>query len=116
MNTQEQVWYPFDQGATLGDKGSENGTILFDEEHVDGARITLEEDGYQPYAITCGIYGMLFVLTTFTSTLVEAKGKYESMKYDLSEFFRLCYASSLENDELLEYELKLIGDFADKYQ
>lgn len=111
-----EQWEPFDQGATLGGKGSENGTTLFDEEHVDGARITLEENGYQPYAITCGIYGMLFVLTTFASTLAEAKEKYERMKYDLSEFFRLCYASPLEGDDLLEYELHLIGEFAEKYQ
>lgn len=109
-------WEPFDQEKTLGSRGSENGTILLDEEYVDGARITLEENGYQPYAITCGIYGMMFVLTTFASTLAEAKEKYESMKYDLSEYFRLCYASPLEEDELLEYELKLIGDFADKHQ
>jgi len=116
MNAPAQAWYSFDQGATLGGKGSENGTILLDEEHVDGARITLEENGYQPYAITCGIYGMLFVLTTFASTLTEAKEKYEHMKYDLSEYFRLCYASPLEDDDLLEYELRLISEFADKYQ
>jgi hypothetical protein len=38
------VWIPYSSGATVGDQGSEHGVILFDDEHTDAARITLEPD------------------------------------------------------------------------
>ena len=43
---------------TIGRKGSENGTILKDEEYNDLCRITLEKCS-RYYAVTCGIYGEL---------------------------------------------------------
>jgi len=38
-------WYAFDNEKSIGQRGSESGTIIRDEEHGDGARITLEGDG-----------------------------------------------------------------------
>jgi hypothetical protein len=35
------VWQPFGSGGTIGQEGSEVGTIIRDDEHLDGARITL---------------------------------------------------------------------------
>ena len=53
-------WQPFDDGKTIGQRGSEKGIIVGDEEHLEGARVTLEQDGEAaPYAITCGIYGWM---------------------------------------------------------
>jgi hypothetical protein len=73
-------WYPFENGATLGQPGSEQGAILRDEEHALGARITLERDGgIAPYAITCGIYGHM-MHTRFFGSEDEAKPQYEAMK------------------------------------
>ena len=40
----ENSWHQFEDGATLGQKGSESGVILRDEEHPQEARITLERD------------------------------------------------------------------------
>jgi len=34
-------WVPLDHGATIGQRGSENGIIVRDEEHELGARVTL---------------------------------------------------------------------------
>jgi hypothetical protein len=54
-------WYNFDEGKTLGKKGSERGTIIADLENINGARITVEKDTENaPYAITFGIYGLMF--------------------------------------------------------
>jgi hypothetical protein len=54
-------WVPFDGGATVGQRGSEEGVIVRDEEHELGARIALERDcGSVPFTITCGIYGWFF--------------------------------------------------------
>ncbi|WP_299113095.1 hypothetical protein [uncultured Winogradskyella sp.] len=70
-----EFWTHFNNKETLGDNGSEGGRIIIDEEHVNGARITLEEDSYDaPYAITLGIYGVMFH-TDFFNTIDEAKSK-----------------------------------------
>jgi hypothetical protein len=78
-------WYPFEDGATLGTVGSE-GTILRDEEHPAGTRISLERDGRNaPFAITCGIYGGRFLHTVFASSEAEAVTNYDAMRARLAE-------------------------------
>lgn len=71
--------------ATVGDQGSEHGVILLDDEHTDGARITLERDCRPtiPFAITCGIYGLL-VHTRFFGEEIEARTQFDQMKNDLA--------------------------------
>ncbi len=76
----EISWRPFEEGATLGQPGSEQGIILRDEEHVLGARITLERaTSVAPFAITCGIYGWM-MHTRFFATEGEASAQYVQMK------------------------------------
>ena len=82
-------WTSFDNGATIGHRGSEDGIILRDLEHPGGARITLEREGpISRFAITCGIYGWM-VHTSYYSTLREAERDYEKMKEDLSRILSL---------------------------
>lgn len=51
-----------------------------DEQHREGARITLELNGRAaPFSITCGIYG-LFVHTAFFSDERDACEKYAKMR------------------------------------
>lgn len=64
--------------------GSEGGTIVIDEEHQHGARITLEQGaGRVPYAITCGIYGSM-VHTRFFGDRDTAFAAMDPMKRDLA--------------------------------
>ena len=78
-------WYPFDGGATLGTIGSESGTIMRDEEHAAGTRISLERGGQNaPFAITCGIYGR-FLHTSLVGSESEASANYDAMKVRLAE-------------------------------
>ena len=42
-----RMWINYQNGSTIGEGGTENGNIIFDEEHVDGARITLEQNCHQ---------------------------------------------------------------------
>ena len=73
-----------DDGATIGQAGSENGVILLDEEHPYGARITLEEGGsFGPFSITCGVYGVM-VHTRFFGGEAEGRQAYEAMKPGLA--------------------------------
>jgi hypothetical protein len=77
-------WHRFENGGTLGKTGSEEGTVVRDEEYSLGARITLERDcRYPPFAITCGIYGWM-LHTRYFSSQFEAEGQYEAMKSALA--------------------------------
>jgi len=56
-----------------------------DEEHSDGARITLEQSGHlAPWSITCGVYGSM-VHTRFFATRVEAAAAFVATKSGLEE-------------------------------
>ncbi|MGP8187674.1 MAG: hypothetical protein ACLQKY_16555 [Terracidiphilus sp.] len=80
----DSSWQPFENGSTLGQTGSEAGTIVRDEEHALGARISLERDTYvAPFAITCGIYGWM-LHTRFFGSQEEAETQYDAMKQALA--------------------------------
>ncbi|MFN8448181.1 MAG: hypothetical protein U0521_06235 [Anaerolineae bacterium] len=82
-------WKPFEDGATIGIKGAEGGTISADEQHDGGARITLERDCLRaPFAITCVIYGWAYH-TRFLADEPTAKQSYDDMKAALVEIVRL---------------------------
>src|SRR5882762_9356548 len=85
----EQDWQPFDKGLTIGQKGAEGGTILSDMENVNGARITLEQDCYHnmPFAITYGIYGLLFH-THFKTQLDQAEQYIVWVKSTMNKVFQ----------------------------
>lgn len=79
-------WSPMDGGATEARTGGEGGVIWRDEEHADGARITLERDALMgaPFAITCGVYGWM-VHTRFFADEPTALAQYEAMKPALAD-------------------------------
>jgi hypothetical protein len=76
-------WLPFENGSTIGATGSEEGTILRDEEHPEGSRITLERTAIH-WAITCGVYGWMFH-TCFFASEDEVVAVFEEMKLGLAE-------------------------------
>ncbi len=79
------TWHPFENGATIGHAGSEEGFIVRDEEHSLGARITLERAaGVASFAITCGIYGWM-MHTRYFAAEAEAETQYNLMKTSLTE-------------------------------
>jgi len=103
-------WNAFDNGKTIGQRGSESGRIIRDEEHTDGARITLERDGQTaPFAITCGIYGWM-VHTRFFGAESEAQSAFESMR---SELTRILSTIPLTADP--EVVSKSISDFVERF-
>lgn len=78
-----------------GEKGSENGLIIFDEEYKGACRITLEKCP-KYYAITCGVYGAM-VHTTFCNE-EESTSKFEEMKKELADFVDKETTADEEND------------------
>lgn len=83
-------WNAYESGRTRGTRGSEGGTIVLDDEHSDGARITLERDTLHnvPFAITCGIYGWL-VHTRFFADEPGAAAAFDEMKAALARILHL---------------------------
>ncbi len=82
-------WSDFEGGKTIGTKGSESGTIITDIENANGARVTLEKDcGNIPFAITIGIYGLMFH-THFESDLKIAEEYIIDSKFRINKIFDL---------------------------
>lgn len=81
-------WTPCENGSTIGTAGSEGGSILRDEEHEMGARITLEETSHPPFAITCGLHGTMSH-TAFAATEIEATDAYDAMKVEIETLIAL---------------------------
>jgi len=74
------MWNAVDAGRTLGTTGSEGGVIVRDDEHDAGARITLEEaTAIAPFAITCGVYGVM-VHTRYFGERVVAERAHDEMR------------------------------------
>jgi hypothetical protein len=102
------TWHAFGDGTSVGTKGPEHGTIVLDEEHAYGARITLEQDGKNaPWAITCGVYGLMFH-TRFFATRPTAEAEYEAMKAGLHAIV------SLDAADFAEYA-RLAHDFVERF-
>ncbi len=86
----------------IGKQGSEEGIIISDLEHNDGARITIEKDGLTaPFSVTLGVYGEL-VHTDFFSTRSEAESYQQRA---MREIEKLLVILSAENpDRGAEYQ------------
>ncbi|MGJ5140842.1 hypothetical protein ACQR1V_22855 [Bradyrhizobium oligotrophicum] len=110
------MWQPFVQGRTIGQSGSEAGVILLDEEHCEGARITLERDGgVAPFAITCGIYGWM-VHTRFFSEKEDARRAYEDMKQALDVIVQsIPFKSDPDYDTKMKATTRAIGEFVELF-
>jgi hypothetical protein len=109
------MWQSFDNGRTIGTSGSEKGIILLDEKHVDGARITLERDGYTPFAITCGIYGWM-MHTRFFANEENARRAYEEMKPALDSVIQsIPLESDPDCDAKMKATARMIKEFVEHY-
>jgi hypothetical protein len=83
--SEEQGWKPAEGGSTLGLEGAEGGTIVRDEEHPAGLRLTLEEDASRSFhVLTCAVAGWLVHRRYFDSD-VKAREAWEEMQPALVE-------------------------------
>jgi hypothetical protein len=89
MDPERDRWIPFENGETVGQRGSEDGLILLDDEYPGCARITLERDAVSsPFAITCGVYGWI-VHTHFLSSENESRKAFDAMKLEINRIVDL---------------------------
>ena len=95
----ELDWSDFESGKTIGTKGSESGTIIKDIENSNGARVTLEKEcGNIPFAITLGIYGLMFH-THYESELKTAHEYIENTKFRINKILDLYETPKDKQDE-----------------
>ena len=95
-------WENYDDGKSLGEKGSEGGIILKDEEYSSCARITLEKGGYTaPFAITIGVYFTL-LHTHFCKTIKDAENEYMIFKNKIKEITDMDIERADEESELVK--------------
>lgn len=92
-------WTMYEDGATIGTSGSEDGRIIADEEFDETCHITLEECPMY-HAITCGIYGAM-VHTCFCAP-EKSMAVYEAMKAELARFVCTEYSEE-ERYDFYEY-------------
>ncbi|MGD0641342.1 MAG: hypothetical protein ABSC22_11400 [Roseiarcus sp.] len=110
------AWRAFDDGRTIGQLGSEVGVIMRDDEHDDGARITLERNGrHAPFAITCGVYGWM-LHTRFLSHEAAAQRAFDEMRAALGRIVdAIPLVDDPEGDEKSQAAAAAMGAFAERY-
>jgi hypothetical protein len=108
-------WYSFNDGASIGDTGSENGKILRDMEHSSGARVTLEKVRDDCWTITCGIYGWM-VHTQFFPSEASAEIGFDKTERELGKILALIPLEDEADDEQLRITQDAIAEFGEQYQ
>jgi len=74
----------YQDGATIGERGTEGGAIVWDEEHPIGVRITLEQNCLRvPYAVTLIIHDWTYI-SRFTADGPSAQHIYVAMRDTLT--------------------------------
>jgi hypothetical protein len=119
METEEEAepagppaWTPFEDGASIGQAGTEGGVILRDDEHPWGARITLERSAdVVPFAITCGIYGWM-MHTCWLPTLHQADVEFAQMRDAISAILEMI---PLSGDPLADEKMRAVGAAMDRF-
>lgn len=97
-------WIKYDNGTSIGKKGSEGGEILNDQENINGARITIEANvGSIPFAITLGIYGLI-VHTEFFSEIEIATEYFKRKKSEIDRILEMLEIP--EDNQDIEWENK----------
>ena len=76
-------WKPFNHGRSIGMKGSEGGTIIFDEEHPLGARMTIKQ-GREYVSVSCSIAGKIDH-TRFFKEMRGAELEYKNMQKEMDK-------------------------------
>jgi hypothetical protein len=76
-------WQPYNRGRSIGITGSEGGTIVRDEEHPLGARMTIKQ-GKDYVSVSCNISGMIDH-TRFFKGMKAAEREYVTMQVELAK-------------------------------
>ena len=89
VDNSSEKWHPFENGETIGKPGPECGTIIWDEEYSDGARLTITGSGHiAPFSINIGVYDWIYY-NLFFNTMPEARDAFQRIKPDIENILAL---------------------------
>ena len=108
-------WTDFQNGACLGGRGTDNGTVLLDKVHPLGGRVTLEEGGGHPWAVTCGVSGAVFVHSMWAQSLDEAESMAASVMEDIGDFLERMESDEVSQSEAIRFAGVWMESFVGKY-
>lgn len=102
-------WYAYDDGRSIGNVGEADGVILADEEHADGARITLRR-GREYISVSLKIYGWMDH-TRFFNTDSDAQREYRTMRSAMDKVLGVIKSSDMNDIKVWE----AISDFVRRF-
>jgi hypothetical protein len=106
------AWTAFEDGASIGQPGTEGGVIVRDDDHPWGARITLERSADAvAFAITCGIYGWM-MHSRWLPTLEQAESEFAQMRDAISAILEMIPLSS---NPQADEKMRAAGDAMDRF-
>jgi hypothetical protein len=114
MSDEPDVWYPYEEGATIHQIGPEGGYVLRDEELGDpeepedaDVRLTLERGRVENpgFFLTANLYGGWLYHVARRDTEAEAVALYDAVK---PELVRLAALLPMEDDRDVEGKAKVL--------
>ena len=105
------TWELFEGGQHIGSMTEEGRVVVYDEEHADGARITIERCKDETFCITCSIYRALFFVTIPYATAEEARASYAIMREEIGQAVEMLEKKGLPEDE----SHALLADWANNF-
>ena len=109
-----ELWYPYENGDTIGEVGFDGGIILRDEEYGDpndaeyaDARLTLERGGIglESRRLTANLYGWLQAQRDYPAE-AKALADFDHLKGELS---RLADLIPDEDDRTIALQVETLG-------
>jgi hypothetical protein len=102
-------WSVFDGGRYIGSASADGDVILYDEQHRDGARITLKRSR-EYVSVSLNIYGWMDH-TRFFNTDVDAQREYRAMRSAIDALLRIIYTPEVNKIRVWE----AISDFVRRF-
>jgi hypothetical protein len=102
-------WLAYNGGKSIGSVGAEGGSIVRDEEHSSGARITLKH-GSSYISISCNVYGWMDH-TRFFGSITEAQREYVLMKSSLGNMVENILSADKNNLKMWEAIAEFVRRF-----
>jgi hypothetical protein len=102
-------WSAFDHGRSIGTLSIEGGTVLYDEEHESGARITLRRSNTYT-SISLNIYGWMDHTRFFTID-TDAQREYRAMRSAVDELMEVINTDGVRDIKIWE----AISDFVRRF-
>lgn len=102
-------WTTYRQGSSIGTLSAEGDLILYDQEHADGARITLKR-GKEYISVSINLYGWMDHTRFFNANL-DAQREYRAMRSAMESLLKIIHTPDVTKIRVWE----AISDFVRRF-